>query len=177
MKYVLNTLLNTVLWVLIAVLLFFVASGFVQRYFGNRNIGLFGMGYAVVVSGSMEPNLRVNDLILYQASEQEEYRVGDIIVYTAERAEGTILITHRIVAIDGDQLITLGDNNKGVQDAPISFKEVIGRVVFRIPGVGVAVNFLRTTRGLIIAGAAFLILILLTVLLQLSAKRKEEAKA
>ena len=64
-----------------ALLLFLVLSGIVQRLHVNHANGLFGIGYAVVVSGSMEPNIHVDDMIIYHDHKPEEYQTGDVIVY------------------------------------------------------------------------------------------------
>ena len=143
-----------------SLLLFLVISGVVQRFFGRSGNGLFGIGYAVVVSGSMEPNIHVDDMIVYHAHKAEDYQVGDVIVYV--RNEGTpeeMLITHRIVEIREDRtmLTTRGDANH-VSDPEISFDDVVGRLVWRIPRFGFVVDYIKTPWG--IAAAALLLAVL-----------------
>lgn len=168
MRYFLNTLMNVIVWVVIAILTFLVVSGFLQRtVFRGQETGLFGIGYAVVVSGSMEPTLNVNDMIVYQRLDRDEYREGDIIVFKDK--SGT-LITHRIRAVRGTELITKGDANP-VFDEPITFKNVVGRVVFYVPKVGLVASFLKTPRGLI-GSAIVLVILLLFVFLLGSGKRR-----
>ena len=176
MKYVLSTILNVILWVAIVVLSFFVLNGVYQRYLSkNTYSGLFGFSYAVVVSGSMEPALHVNDMILFQKLDESEYEVGDIIVYVRGTGEDTILITHRIVSIDGGSLVTMGDANKGIPDPKIGFSSVVGRVVFRIPGIGHVVSVLRTRKGMTVSVALIAILVLLLVLISGIDRKKKTA--
>ena len=81
MKSFFSSVLNALLWAVMALLIFMVLSGVVQRYFGHSSNGLFGIGYAVVVSGSMEPNIHVDDMIIYHEHPADDYQVGDVIVY------------------------------------------------------------------------------------------------
>ncbi len=96
----------------------------------------FGVGASVVLSGSMEPELSVNDLIIVK--ETDTLRVGQIIVYQ----DGNSLVVHRIIAIDGDRITTQGDANTGA-DEPITAEAVKGEVITAIPVVGLAVHFLQ----------------------------------
>lgn len=118
---------------------------------GNTMPMPFGYGMAVVLSGSMEPVLDVNDLVFVQ--EQETYQVGDIIVYQS----GDELIIHRIVERYGDMLLTQGDANNGA-DPPIDISSVKGKMVGSIPGIGSLVRALKTPAGIIIVLAAAVVL-------------------
>ena len=111
----------------------------------------FGVGSAVVLSGSMEPAVSVGDLLII--SEWNNYQVGDIVVYQS----GRIAVTHRIVSISGDEVITRGDANNA-EDEPISLERIKGKVVMIIPCVGYLVRIIKTPLGTlaIIALAVFL---------------------
>lgn len=116
---------------------------------GNQMPMPCGFGAAVVLSGSMEPNLSVNDVIFVR--ETNQYDVGDIVVYQS----GKTLIVHRIIARDGKTIITQGDANH-VADDPIQLGAIKGEVVGHIPFVGVVVNALKTPVGvLVVLLAAF----------------------
>lgn len=109
---------------------------------GNQLPMPFGYGAAVVLSGSMEPELSAGDLIIVK--ETEKYEQNDIVVFQ----DGNSLVVHRIIKIDGETITTQGDANKAA-DKPISITDVKGRVLFRIPLVGNAVEFLKTPFGTI----------------------------
>lgn len=101
----------------------------------------FGYGLAVVMSGSMEPVLQVDDLVVIHA--QDSYSVGDIIVF--ER-DGTRII-HRVIQVEGQTIQTQGDANNA-PDTPVSLSAVKGALVLRIPKAGAVVKALKTPGGI-----------------------------
>ena len=112
----------------------------------------FGYGASVVLSGSMEPALRVDDLIFVHR--EPDYDVGDVVVY---RRMG-VSVVHRIVSESDLSVITKGDANNAADD-PISPSDIKGEVVGRVAGAGVWVDFLRSPVGVIVVlGAAALLL-------------------
>lgn len=112
----------------------------------------FGVGAAVVLSGSMEPEISVGDLLI--VGERESYETGDVIVYQ----DGRMAVTHRIVSISEDEVITRGDANN-IEDDPITPEQIKGEVVVVIPLLGYAVNIIKTPLGTlcILALAIFLL--------------------
>ena len=72
---------------------------------------------------SMRPFLKENDTIILKTIEGE-IKVGDPILF--RRADGT-LILHRVVAINGDRLLTRGDFEK-FYDAPITRADVLAKL-------------------------------------------------
>ena len=112
----------------------------------------FGYGGAVVLSGSMEPTIMVDELIIVQAA--DSYAPGDIVVYQT----GKILVVHRIVDVDGETAVTRGDANN-VEDEPIALSQIKGRVIAHIPAVGAAVRLLKTpaVTVLLVLGAVLLV--------------------
>ena len=112
----------------------------------------FGVGSSVVLSGSMEPELSVGDLLIIV--KRDEYCIEDVVVYQ----DGVTAITHRIVSITDDEVITRGDANN-TDDSPIKPKQIKGEVVLAIPFVGYAVNAIKTPIGTlcILALAIFLL--------------------
>lgn len=110
---------------------------------GNAMPMPFGCGISVVLSSSMEPEMSVNDLVFVRV--QESYSVGDIIVFQ----DGGMLVIHRIIAIDGDEITTCGDAND-TADPPIAVSDVKGRAEWHIPAVGAAVRLLQTPVGFIL---------------------------
>ena len=110
-----------------------------------------GFGVSVVLSGSMEPELSVNDLIV--VTPKDEYTVDDVVVY---QVRGT-LIVHRIIEITEDGVITQGDANNAPDD-PIKMKDIKGEVAFSVPFLGTVVQFTKTPVGIVIVLAAALLL-------------------
>ena len=83
----------------------------------------FGYTFFEVASGSMEPTLEINDVILVHIG-NEDLEKNDIITFKSEDA----IITHRVLFIEGNIITVKGDNNN-VVDAPITKDQVIGKVV------------------------------------------------
>ena len=119
---------------------------------GNKLPMPFGYGAAVVLSDSMKPELSKGDLIF--VSEGESYAERDIVVFQ----EGSMLVVHRIIKIDGDNVTTKGDANNS-EDEPINVKDIKGRVVAGIPYVGDVVNVIKSPVGTVCIIALAIILI------------------
>ena len=97
--------------------------------FSQYNISVLGFRNFKISSGSMEPNLKVNDIILVKKC--SNYNLNDIITYKS----GNEFITHRIVKIDGNKVITRGDANN-TNDSPIKKDNIVGKVVYRFKILG-----------------------------------------
>lgn len=144
--------MQTTLLVVIA-----LSVGFGIYHFNAVEIGRnalpmpLGFGIAVVVSGSMEPELSINDLIV--VTPNDSYEVGDVVVFST----GGSLVVHRIIETDGETVTTQGDANNTADD-PISVRDIKGKVAFAIPFAGVAVDFVKSAPGtlLILLLAAYL---------------------
>lgn len=131
-----------------------------QKLIGNQMPMPFGFGASVILSGSMEPTLSVNDLVF--VIEQDSYQADDIVVYQ----EGTMLIIHRIISVDGDTVITKGDANN-VADDPITLDRIKGKLAFRIPYIGFIFKMIKTVPGT-------LIVLFLAVFLMYRSRRREK---
>ncbi len=96
----------------------------------------FGIGMSVVISGSMEPELSVNDLIIIKKTDR--FYEKQVVVYQSGRS----LTVHRIDSINGDEIITKGDANN-TQDDPITKDMIKGEVVLAIPLVGAVIGLIQ----------------------------------
>ena len=132
----------TLLIIVAAVLGFGVYSINAERLLGNALPMPFGIGGAVVLSGSMEPKLSAGDLLFVIPSEQ--YEVDQIVVYQ----DGRSLVVHRLLRFEDDKVITMGDAND-IEDDPVPLTAIKGRVVFVIPLIGYLVNLLKTPIGVL----------------------------
>ncbi len=137
--------------ILQALLLFFLAAVVVSNFyimimqvvFKKDLPKVFGFAQAVVVSGSMQPAIEVGDFLILW--EKKEYRVDDIITFRW----GNNLVTHRIIAIDGDRVVTKGDSNN-IADEPIQMSQIEGKVFLCISGAGNLILFLKTPFGILL---------------------------
>lgn len=119
------------------------------------------LGYQVftVISGSMEPEYSVGDLIYVKDVDPESVQVKDPITFVLN--ENLDVATHRVVRIDAEKqhFYTKGDANDNEDSAPVHFNNLIGRPVFAIPYLGYVSQWIQNPPGTYIAvGAAILLL-------------------
>lgn len=126
---------------------------------------LAGYGNAIVLSGSMEPEFTVNDWLIIH--EQESYEVGDIITFIDN---DNMLVTHRIIKINDDEIITQGDANN-VHDEPISIEQVKGKVIKIFPKVGYIISFVQNPFFIVT------IIILVFILMEHSYSKEKKQKS
>ncbi len=131
-----------------------------ERIVGNTVPMPLGFGATVVLSGSMEPEISVDDLAVIVKT--KDVAVGDVVLFQA----GNSTVLHRVVEVQGDTVITKGDANNAA-DAPISRNDIKGKMAFSIPSVGVVVDFIKNP-------IVFLLLALLALLLANFSFRKEK---
>lgn len=115
-----------------------------RNVMGNQMPKIFGYGYAVVISGSMEPEISVNDIVYVK--EQDSYAVGDIVTY--EKYDS--YITHRIVDIVDGEYITKGDNNNTEDRDTVLPEQIKGKVVHVLPVFGSVVMYMKTPIGTLV---------------------------
>jgi signal peptidase len=122
--------------------------------------------FYVVSSGSMEPVLMINDvLIVRDGGSWGDLKVGDIIVFNRPDGQDRVIV-HRIIDIDedaeGDRTIrTKGDANPSSipgTDFPIKEDDYIGRVVYVVPGIGVVTQIIKPPVNYIIIAIILAIL-------------------
>jgi signal peptidase I len=136
-----------------------IVLGGMYAVLGTRN------PFYVVSSGSMEPVLQVNDVLVVRGGEYDDLKVGDIIVFNRPDG-GDRVIVHRIAEIitesDGDIVIrTKGDANPSSipgTDFPIREGDFIGKVVYVIPGVGLVTKVISPPVNYIIIAIILAIL-------------------
>ena len=134
------------------------------------------IGYRVysVISGSMEPELSVGDLLYVRPVDPTEVKVGDDISFVLN--EDLVVATHRVVRIDAEKqhIYTKGIANEVEDSEPVHFKNVIGVVDFNIPLLGYVSDYIQNPPGMYITIAAVATLIVLVFLPDFLPKKKEE---
>ena len=100
----------------------------------NNKLRLFGYGVYTVISESMLPEYEVGDMFLAQeVKEEKELSVGQDIVYIGEvDSYKDKVITHRIIRIEADNTIVTKGINNDMEDPPIHFNQVYGKVTGRL---------------------------------------------
>lgn len=109
-----------------------------------------GMRPLVVVSGSMDPTLRVGDVTVVARIAPREARVGEVVTFRAP--ETGRITTHRLRAVrrtPGGRyaFTTKGDANNAVERWTLPADGELSRAVYRIPAIGRALLAIRTPIG------------------------------
>ena len=108
--------------------------------------------FAVVRSGSMEPEFSAGDLVFLRPVRQVE--VGDVIAFTTPKGiDGSVSrLLHRVVAVDegGDRFTTKGDANPEPDPFKVGLESLVGEATgFKVPYAGYVTLFLQSRLGLI----------------------------
>ncbi len=170
---ILKIVLKVIKWIVLALLLFLLACNIYvlirRAAFGDKMPRVFGFASAVVVSPSMEPTIKVNDMVIVHT--RKEYREKDVVMYLDSYGDYT---THRIVGETENGFILQGDNNDSPDSAPVAKDKIVGAVVLTIPKAGKLSNFISSPWGaLTIAVVGMAIIFLPDVISSLVRKSKK----
>lgn len=112
---------------------------------------IFGYKPFIVLSGSMETDIKVGDLIITKNVDPTTLVVGDVIAF---RDSQDTITTHRIIEMvdchNDTCFITKGDNNSSQDQQLVELSDVEGIYVGRIPQVGNILNSLSEPTTIII---------------------------
>ena len=111
----------------------------------------------VVLTGSMLPKIKVEDVVVTKKVDAKDLKEGDIITFASsdERYSGTI-ITHRIKKKYYDSTTgkytfqSKGDNNNVADNALVEEDNIYGKVILKIPKLGYLQLFLASKGGWIL---------------------------
>lgn len=100
---------------------------------------LFGYNPLVVISGSMEPTLKVGGLLYYEEIDINDFKEKDILVYELKDH----IISHRVIEHLDNGFITKGDANNSYDSSIVSDNQVLGRGTnWSIPFLGYYADFI-----------------------------------
>lgn len=153
-----------ILILIIVFLLFFIIRATVFKKFD-----IFGYRFYIIMSGSMEPEIKTGDMII--TKECNNYEIGDVIAF-----KNTGLVTaHRIVeksSENGEELFkTKGDNNNTVDRELVRKEQIRGKTINTIPKVGTAVLYLKTHWIILVLLIGVIIIIYLVKILLFNRKK------
>lgn len=150
MVKILKTISNILLTLLIVILLVY----FVLKI---TNI----LGIYRVMTGSMETGIHPGDYLVVK--KEKIYKKGDIVTY---KIDGNY-ITHRIVKIENDKVITKGDANN-VEDEEFSVDNIVGKYIYKSK----IINFIMDYKYILVA--VILILFIVSDFINKDNKKEEE---
>lgn len=167
LKFLVKAFLIIVLCQIVLVSLLVMATQ--TKIFGNLPL-VSNYQPFVVLSGSMEPTLKVGSVVVIQKVNPAAVKEGDIITFNSpinlnqqQTAEKTPT-THRVNRVLDENGVrkfeTKGDANNDVDAYHIGEGDVVGMASFDVPYLGYTSHFLRGKTGLLVLiGVAFAVIL------------------
>lgn len=156
MKRVLSWLGN--LW--IGILIILVVLSIISKF--NKSEYILNFAPMKVLSGSMEPKIKVGDIIIAKKVDPLIIKEGDIVTY---KMNNNTFVTHRVVEVfnnnNNPYFKTKGDANNIEDSDLVAGEDLVGRLFLKIPQLGYFINFITKPLG-------FIILFILPVIILLS---------
>jgi len=122
------------------------------------NKEILGYQAFIITSESMEPEIKIGDIIIVKHTLEDTIKQGDIITFERNSEN----ITHRVVKIEKIENIkkytTKGDNNRISDSGKIEYSQIKGVKVITIPLVGKLVLEVANEKSVVIV-FAFIILL------------------
>lgn len=137
----------TILLIAMALLLAFFL---LQSRLTGTEPSIVGHKIYIVMSGSMEPAVKMGGVVVVQPLPAEEVQPGDIITFRGENSRS--LTTHRVVSTETENgllFYTKGDANESLDPLPVKAQQLVGKVVLTVPYLGYPFAFIRTRAGLV----------------------------
>lgn len=159
-KKIISVLTGIVIAIFLVIALIALVVTVVYRTRGE-DAEILGYQFRIVVSGSMEPAIPQDSLVVIDTvgsgdSFYDDLAVGDVITFywfnTANVDD--VIVTHRIIAIDppategGNYTFTLQGDAVDGDTQVITQDEIIGRVVWSSYPLGCVLTFLRSSAGI-----------------------------
>ena len=169
-KKITSIILNILIVIVVIAIIIALYNIFQTTIQGRKYANFFGYTIFQVSTGSMSPEFEVDDILIVNilSEEAKEYlEVNDIIVFEQDDS----IITHRIVEITEDEIVTRGDANN-TEDRPIEHEDVIGKVINVIPRVGIWKKVITTPQVYI---SLIITAILWGVTLAINTEEKKES--
>lgn len=130
----------------------------------------------ILYHGSMEPTLNINDVIIVKKCDIRELEKSDIITFTKDERT----ISHRIIKImekEKDRVfVTQGDKNDICDEGYVSNDQIYGKVIFSIPKIGSAVEYIQNKQGFIHIAVLVIIIFLLICMKDERKNRRKQTR-
>lgn len=146
---ILSYALFVFLLLIILLLLIYVVDVKVKEK--QNKVSSIPYNFYVILTQSMYPTIEAGDMVITYKLDKG-YKIGDVITFNSTRSSSeAVTITHRVVdtvKTNGVKYYqTKGDNNNAPDTSRVSEKDVIGKVIVKIPKVGFIQEFIATKSG------------------------------
>lgn len=140
--------LGNILFTIFMIVMTFLIFTTAQSKIKGEEPRLLGYRLYVVDSGSMSPTINMGSMIIVKEMEASKINKMDIITYYGHDKDSRV--THRAVDVidNGKSFTTKGDANEVADPMPVEGEKLIGKVVLKIPYIGIVFKFLNTDLGM-----------------------------
>lgn len=156
-RKIVDVLKYLLLFVMGMILAINIISFFSLYVLKSEYSNIFGYTYFEVLTGSMRDEIKEHDIVVVKLN--SEFGPGDIVTYYSDNN----FITHRVLSINQDIIVTKGDANN-ISDDPIERKQVIGKVVKIIPNLGIVLKIITDKVTILFAVGIIVIISYITTL-------------
>ncbi len=154
---VISWIIFSVLVILALLLVYYFVATKIYEKRGKGYEPLFSL--YTIISPSMDPNIRVYDVVVNTKIEKpEDIKIGDIITFNSTDFEvgKSISVTHRVIEVLVDpkghySYTTKGDNNLIKDPKPVQYESITGKVSIIIPQLGRIQFFIASKSGWLLA--------------------------
>ena len=153
MKKTIMKILNIFKIVLLAILIIFVIATAYQKVIPNYP-SVFGFRTFSIITSSMEPKLKIGDVILIKEQKTSSYKVGDIITFKGMSGDlSGKIVTHEIVGVtkEAGRKIFYTKGIKNISNDPAVYEEqVLGKYIYKFKLFSLIEKIMSTKIGFIL---------------------------
>lgn len=121
----------------------------------------------------MKPTLNEQDVVIVKGCKNDELKIGDIITFNRQEE----IISHRIINIFKEEnklkIKTKGDNNEIEDNFILEEEDIIGKVCFKLKGIGKLVTFIQNGKGFF---SSIAIITIIFIMISMNDNRKNNRK-
>ena len=124
-------------------------------FFEKSTIQVFGFQHFVIVSSSMDPTIKVGDVIVIKKVNFETLEVGDIITFYVDAdptLPGKEIVTHYLHHVDSENNLYYShrEGTTTPDSWSIEKEDIIGTYVFKVDKIGKLFLFFQTGLGRVV---------------------------
>lgn len=155
---------------IIAIILIYNIILIIVSSINGKNFNILGYKAYVINTNSMEPTIKVGDIVIIKKVKSENLNEGDVITFSNQGE----VITHRITQIEtigaDTRYITKGDNNNTEDTTKIKYEDILGEEIAIISYLGKIIKILDNRIILLI----IILIILILAFFKIQKKEKLE---
>jgi len=157
LKRVARIISNLIFYVLIAIIILLIIYVIVINVYKKQDkLGEIPINFYTILTTSMVPEIQAGDIVITYKNPNNMYKERDVITFVSQsNMTKGVTITHRVIKtelINGESYYyTKGDANNTADSSPVSSKNIVGKVILKIPKAGYIQQFMVSKFGWLVA--------------------------